>query len=273
MTLNTVDLSVQEPAAAPDTDATTVDLKSTKDQAPTQTPAEIKARADGWKSEDEWGDDAAKPAECVSAEIFNERGIWISKHKDQQRRMDEMEVNTNKRIDQQRKMMEGMNEARITELTQKRDDAIDDADREKANNFQDQIDTVKSSKAEEPKVANHQTEIDNWNSANPWILGTDPKAAYAKQQCAAYQNNGMSVPDAIAAMEKDINKHFPDVNPQRDEQPLQEKGTKPGVKRAAAKLGMGDLTADEKKYYLSMPSAWKSEAEFLQTVQDCRGES
>ena len=238
----------------------------------TANPAEEKARADGWKSEEEWGDSKDKPAEFVSAEIFNERGKWIEKQKAQQKRVDDLEKSFNSRLDNQREFMKQQAEAQKNELIRKRDEAIDDADRKTANKYQDDIDSLKKVD-DEPAVSNNQQDVlDNWNKTNTWILQNNPKAAYGKQQFGAYQQQGMTATQAIAAMEADVSREFPDVNPLRHNAPLQEGGTPPGGKPKPRKLTMGDLTSDEKKYYNSMPGAWKNDAEFLQTVQDVRGE-
>ena len=232
-------------------------------------PAEDKAREGGWKPKEDW---QGEPDEWRSAEVFNERGEWIEKHKTQQKRMDELENTVQSRLENQRKMMEQQAETQRNELIRKRNDAIDEADREKANKYQDDIDSLRQN--EEPEqVNNNQVVMDNWNTANPWILQNDPKAAYGKQQFAAYQGQGMSAQQAITAMEADIAREYPNINPQRHNAPLQEGGTPAGGKAKARKLSMGDLTSDERKYYNSMPGAWKNEAEFLQTVQDVRGES
>ena len=233
-------------------------------------PHEDKAREGGWKPKAEW---QGEPDEWRSAEVFNERGEWIDKHKAQTKRMDEMENKFSSRLDNQRKMMDAQYETQKKELIRKRDDAIDDADRETANKFQDEIDSIK--KIDEPaSTVNNQAEVlDSWNTSNPWILQNNPKAAYGKQQFSAYQNQGMGAQQAIAAMESDVRREFPDINLQRQNAPLQEGGTPPGGKPKPRKLTMGDLNSDELKYYRSMPGAWKNDADFLQTVQDVRGES
>ncbi len=233
-------------------------------------PHEDKAREGGWKPKEDW---QGEPDEWRSAEVFNERGEWIEKHKAQAKRMDEMENKFSSRLDNQRKMMDAQAETQKNDLIRKRNDAIDDADRETANKFQDEIDNIKP--IDEPvSTGGNQAEVlNNWNTSNPWILQNNPKAAYGKQQFAAYQGQGMSAQQSIEAMEADVNREFPNVNSQRLNAPLQEGGTPPGGKPKPRKLTMGDLNSDELKYYRSMPGAWKNDADFLQTVQDVRGES
>jgi hypothetical protein len=233
-------------------------------------PAEDKAREGGWKPKEDW---KGEPEEWRSAEVFNERGEWIEKHKAQQKRMDNLESTVESRLENQRKLMELQSETQKNELIRKRDDAIDEADRDKANKYQEDIDSLNKSNETVTNSNNPEAELNSWNANNPWIMQNNPKAAYGKQQFASYQQQGMNSQQAIAAMEADVGREFPDINPQRLSAPLQEGGTPPGGIAKPRKLTMSDLTGEEKKYYQSMPSAWKDQGEFLQAVQDVRGES
>jgi len=240
-----------------------------KDEQTTPNTAEDIARQGGWKPKEEYTGDLA---DWRSAEVFNERGVWIDKHKQQEKRMSDMEGRFNSRMDNANKLHQTQIEMQKQELIRKRDDAIDLADRDQANRYQTDIDSL-NAQPEPPQANNENTVLDQWNVENPWILGNDPKAAYAKQQFGSYQGQGMTAGQSIAAMEADVNRAFPDVNLNRDRQPIPEKGSKPGRKRAAAKLSMADLSGEELKYYRAMPNAWSSEAEYLQAVQDTRGQS
>lgn len=260
--------------AAEQTTEAEVDPVVEKDSKVSAT--EETARAGGWKPESEWeGEDKNKPAQFISAELFNERGVWIERHKVQQKQIDEMKTTFNTRMDNANKLHNQQLEVQKSELIRKRDDAIDDADRETANKIQGDIDKIneQSVEAATAPASNEQSTLDTWNTANPWILGNDPKAAYAKQQFQAYQSQGMDPNAALSQMESDVNRAFPAINTERDRQPAIEGGTKPGGKRTPRKLAMSDLTSEERKYYRAMPGAWKTEKDYLQAVQDTRGES
>ena len=237
---------------------------------------EEKARASGWKPESEWeGDDNQKPEQFISAEMFNERGVWIERHKSQEKRINDMENQFNTRMDNANKLHKQQIEVQKADLIRKRDDAIDLADRDGANGYQEDIDKLNQQPTEAAPAPtnNEQAMLDEWNTNNAWILGSDPKAAYAKQQFAAYQAQGMKANAAITSMENDVKRAFPALNNERDRQPTPEGGSKPGNKRAGRKLSMADLSNDELKYYRAMPGAWESEAAYLQAVQDTRSES
>lgn len=253
-----------EQTDSPETDATE-DIQ--EEQQPANT-AEDAARAGGWKPLKEWEGD---PAEWRSAEVFNERGEWIQRHKAQQKQIDEIQSSFNTRMDNANKLHKVALESQRTELVRKRDDAIDNADREGANSFQDQIDKINAQPVETAPV-NGQSALDAWNQSNQWILQNTPKAGYAKQQFGLYQSQGMTPEQAISVMETDVSREFPAINPGRENHPVPEGGSLPGKKRASRKLGMSDLTSDELMYYRAMPGAWKTDAEYLQAVQDTRSE-
>lgn len=239
--------------------------KQSEEQPSYQDEQEAIARKSGWKPEDEFEGDKSQ---WKSAEVFNVNGEWIQKVKAQNKRIDDIENGFNKRLENAAKLHEIQLKTQKAELVRKRDEAIDLADRETANSYQNDIDSLNIQPAQEP--VNDSSVLDQWNAANPWIMGTDPKAAYAVSRFNAYSGSGMSHTQAIAAMEADVGKAFPNVNPNRSNQPLTEGGTKPGRKAAAKKLSMSDLTSEERKYQAAMPGAWASEAEFLQAVQDSR---
>jgi len=205
-------------------------------QAEQVSPAETKAREDGWKPESEWeGEDSAKPQEFVSAEIFNERGVWIKRHKDQQKRIDDIETKFNTRMDNANKLHKQQLDMQKSELERKRDEAIDLADKETANKFQGEIDKINAQPEEEASAQPGQAQLNAWNTANPWALQAGPKRSYAQDQLTSYLNSGQDMDTALSNVD-------------------------------------ADLTSDEIKYYRAMPGAWKSEAEYLQAVLDVRNE-
>lgn len=225
--------------------------------------AEDIARQGGWKPLEEWDGD---PKEWRSAEVFNERGEWIQRHKAQERRINELQDDFNTRLSNVTQLHQIQLEAQKAELIRKRDEAIDLADKDAALGYQSQLEKLDQTPVQ-PEANKGQQVLDEWNKENPWIFGNDPKAAYAKQQFALYESQGNSVTEAIRKMEADVEGAF------AKKPPTPEGGSRPGSKRSASKLSWGDLTSDEVKYYRSMPNAWESEAAFLQAVQDSRSAS
>jgi hypothetical protein len=238
-------------------------------QEQSKPSAEDVARQSGWRPLEEF---EGEPAEWRSAEVFNERGDWIKRAKAQDKRMNDLESDFNTRLENSNKLHQHQMELQKDELIRKRDDAIDDADRETANKYQDDIDKINTQPEPAAPANNNKQTLDNWNASNSWIMGSDPKAAFGKQQFANYQGQGMTIEQSISAMESDVNRAFPDLNTNRDNHPLPEKGSKPGRKAAARSLTMADLTSEERKFRAAMPGAWKDDKEFLQAVSDSRSE-
>lgn len=242
-------------------------------EQPNPKTAEDIARASGWKPLEEWEGD---PSEWRSAEVFNERGEWIKRHKAQEQRLNELEDTFAKRLENVQKLHKVQLEAQKAELIRKRDDAIDLADRDAALGYQKELDNLNGKEVDfdntpVKSASSEEQVINNWNAANPWVMGGSAKAAYAKQQFGIYSQRGMPAQQAIAAMEADLAREFPDVNPNRERQPTPEKGTPPGRRgRQRVKLTMADLTSEELKYYRAMPNAWESEEAYCQAVADTR---
>lgn len=233
-------------------------------------PAETIAREGGWKPEEEWAsDDPKKPNQFMSVELFNERGVWIERYKNQDKRIKEMEVSFEDRLSNVNRLHNQQLEVQKSELVRKRDDAIDLADRETANKIQNDIDRLEP--IPEQVRAPTQTLLDQWNTDNPWIYQSGPKTAYAQSQLNTYTTQGMSIENSLKAMEADIAREFPAMNRNRTSEPIPEGGSPPGKKSAPRKLHWSDLTSEEIKWYKAMPGAWKNESEYLQAVSDDRG--
>ena len=193
--------------------------------------------------------------------------------RDMNKRMDDMERDFDSRMNNANKLHEHQMEVQKSELVRKRDEAIDSADRELANQYQDNIDSLNKQPEAAPVQSRDDNLVQDWNNANPWVMQNGPKASYAKDLFGKYTQQGIPITDALANIDRDIAREFPAVNPNRENHPSPEKGSKPGNKRSSKKLGMSDLTSDEMKFYRAMPDAWSSEKDFLQTVQDTRSES
>ena len=237
------------------------------EEAVIETPThEDIARKGGWRPKDEWEGDES---EWRSAEVFNERGDWIKKHKAQETRIDELESSFNQRLEASNKLHKIQLETQKNELIRKRDDAIDLADRSLANGYQNELDALNVA----PAPSSQEASVEAWNARNPWIYQAGPKSAYAQSQLNHYLQNGNSIDTALSAVDADLAREFPAVNPGRDLQPTPEGGTKPGGKRQARSLTMADLTSEEQSIYKNMPGTWSSEAEFLKAVSDSRSES
>ena len=245
--------------------------QETKQEAKQQsaTSAEDVARQGGWKPLEEFD---GNQSDWRSAEVFNERGDWIKRAKQQDKRINDLESSFNTRLENTNKLHAAALETQKADLVRKRDEAIDNADRTTANDLQDDIDKLNNQPANEAVPSGDQSKLDTWNKSNSWIDDGSEKADYGKMRFNSHQSQGKSVEESIAAMERDVAKTFPNLNHNRENHPISEGGTKPGRKTAPKKLSMADITSEEKKFRAAMPGAWKTDADFLQAVQDSRVE-
>lgn len=231
---------------------------------------EQKASGNGWTDREAWESTGGDPDNWVSAKKFNERGEMIGKIRSLEKRMDGQQKDFGARLDSQKKLHEAQLKVTISDLESKRDDAIDLADRDKANAIQGQIDDVRLQTVVEPAEEDGNNVVDDWNADNPWVFENTPKAAYAQSRFNTYSQQGQAGGQAIAAMEADVAREFPKTNARRDNAPAVEGGrSKPGS-RPPAKLAWSQLTADELKWYGVMPGAWKNKDDYLKAVADER---
>ncbi len=240
--------------------------------SPKPNTQEDVARQAGWKPESEWeGEDANKPNEFISAELFNERGKRIESNKAHQKRLKDATDDFDSRLNNMGKLHNVQMEAQKKDLQRKLDDAIKLADVDEAKAIQKDIDSLQAAPEESTPTGNpDQSALDDWNSKNSWIFNPGPKAAYAISQFNAYANQGLSVAQSIAALETDIAREYPAVNTNRNREASSEGGSPPGRKASSKSLTMADLTPEEAKWRKAMPGAWKDDKEYLQAVADAR---
>jgi hypothetical protein len=244
-----------------------IDAEITEDnEIQSQPTAEDVAREGGWRPLDEWD---GPPGDWRSAEVFNERGDWIKKHRAQDKRLNDMESQFNSRLDNSNKLHKAQLDQQKADLVRRRDEAIDLADKETALKAQEEIDNIVIP-MDAPQVNSDQAYLDEWNQKNQWILQNTPKAIYAKSQFNLYQDSGQDSKTALANAERDIKREFPEINPGINRQPTPEGGSKPGSKRSQKALTMNDLTQEEASIYKKMPGTWATDKDFLKAVQDSR---
>jgi len=243
-----------------------------QEESPQLTPAQTKASGNGWTDKQTWIDSGKDADDWVSANRFNEKGDMLDQIKSLRDNATHSKQDFEQRLDNQQKLANIQLEAQRKDLTNQRRDAIENADVDKADAIQGEIDALNTAPvAAKPAAASSQQSEDDWNTNNPWILEETPKAAYAKQQYTVALGRGESSADAIKSMEAKVAEHFPANNPRRESAPAQESNrSKPGARQSERKLQWSDLTREEEGYYTNMPSAWKSKEVFLQTVTDNR---
>jgi len=251
------------------------------EQLDQSTPEEDKPK--GHISKAEWVEQGNNADDWRSPEVFKERGKWIGRVKE----LENQRVIDRQDTDSQIRNLNSLHQIQlaqtISDLEARRDNAIEEADTEGANNIQGQIDLARDAKrvadipAPVPQVAPKSPEVMEWEARNPWVNNpNDPKTPYAQQQFGLYQAQGMDQVNALAAVEADVNRAFPNINPARNSAATGETPGGPGRKRSSpgSSITMKDLTHEETAIWKQVgPDSFGSEAEFLKAVVNSRKEA
>ena len=99
----------------------------------------------GWRPKDEW---EGPEGEWRSAEVFNERGVWIDKLKQNNKRIDELENNFEHRLENVNKLHTMQLESQKADLERQRKEAVESGDTDSFDNIQGQIDNLNTQQAQ-----------------------------------------------------------------------------------------------------------------------------
>ncbi len=253
-----------------------------------QSPAELEARSNGWKPEDEYDGD---PNLWRSAEAFNERGEMIGSVRAAKKQAEDASARADQalaRNNQFHQMQNNMQIKRIEELERQLKETVVDGDTASFERIREQIKAEQSQfipvpepeAAPLPDMTEASNLIETWNAQNPWINEHTPESSFAKAEFERYlQHNNKPGKDvnilikgAINAMEYAMDKQFtesPAANENRVRPSKFSRG-KIGRKSAGRSLTMADLNRDEMGVWQAQASAYKNEDEFLAAVADSR---
>lgn len=246
-------------------------------QEPTYTHDQERAMRDGWTGKKAWVDSGKDEDEWVSAKKFNERGQMMGDIRSLKKENDAIQANIDKRLEDQRKYLDIQHKMSISTLEGQRKTAIEEADVDRAESIQGQIDSLKENAPVDIQPAAPQNKqpdadlLDRFNTSNPWVKDRTPKAMWMIDEFTRNFNSGMGTQEAIEAAEKSVSASFPSVNPRRQEAAAVEGGKSGGGKKSARALAWGDLTRDEVSMYSQMGGSGSFTKEaFLQVVKDAR---
>jgi len=254
---------------------------------PEYSDAEAKARAGGWRPQDEWEGD---PEDWVSHKEFNRVGELMSSIKDAKAEARAAKQQADEQMSRLNQFHESQNKilrAKLAELKSGRTEAINLADVDEANRIQDQIDETEYALAvsenvpkPQPPAQKHHL-ISGWEAKNEWINNPDSaKTVYANAKFVQLLQDpilaqGASSTDevverALVELDKVVAKEFPAVNTNRNKAPSNVRGRPSGKKGQSNQLTMDDLTRDELNMYQEMGDIYKNQDEFLAVVADSR---
>ena len=220
------------------------------------------ASKSGWKDFDDYIAEGGDPAKWKTADAFNTYGELIGtvKRKEQE---------FNQRLQGVQQLAEARLAAQREELMAKRDAAIELGDLKEVKSIEKQMNAIP---VQTPQMVPGMAELQEWNAKNAWVTEKTPKAAFARELWNDLQQSGTPVVQALAVLENEVSKHFPAQETHRKTTiPETEKGRTGGFSKSTSRaITMNDLTTQEQYIYKHSGHMWKSEKEFLQSVQDSR---
>ncbi len=214
------------------------------------------AKSKGW-SEDFEGDQASGKFQKTPREFVKDGDMYNQLHA-LKRDQAQMKADFGSKLEMQGNMQREAHKAKLEELEIMRGEAIDEADRSKADALQGQIDTVRGQIVEPvaapaPQAGQVAPEIRQWEMSNPWINDiNDPsapnfaKAHYADQQYNQAVQRGFSGAQLVAVIDKAVKQQFPTRNASRQNAPAAESGGRP-AQRGTRALSYDQLSRGEQR--------------------------
>lgn len=237
----------------------------------TPDPIVGKATAAGWRPLEEFQGD---PEEWVDAKEFIKRAPLYEKNRNLKRKVSDLEKTIHEVKGHIGKVSEAAYARAVADLTAKRDEAIDNGDREQVREIDKEI---KAAEALKPDAdANVPPAIKAWEEDNgDWFYKDAEITDFGLSYAQSYLNRHPGqFEEAMEAMEKAIKKGFPEkfekvnekANPARKTPPAVESGHSPGVKHAP---GASDLNDEQKKVMKSfVRMGVMSEADYIKDLVD-----
>jgi len=239
---------------------------------------EDKPAPSGYMSKDDWTASGKDPELWVSEDVFKERTIRIKNESRLKRELAETKKEFDSRLKDSNLLWQGQLSRQRAELMEKRDEAIDVADKTTVKKLDKQIadlDAEAQLIEEAPKAATVQPpEVAEWEEENPWINDVkDPRTAVAQAAFSKATAEGKTLAYALRQADKA-------VAAVKVESTTQEIKKKPSISmadssRAASSggdsltLSWNQLTGEEKTLHEELFSH-KTQKEYLKIVADAR---
>jgi len=252
--------------------------KEAAETAEETTQAEDKPAPSGYMSKEAWTESGKDPELWVSEDVFKERTIRIKNEQRLKRELAEKEKEFESRLKNVNTLQQAQLARQRAELIERRDDAIDIADRKTVDKLEKEIKALDKEAelvADKPvQSAAKPPEIVEWEDENPWIDDVDdPRTPVAQKAFADAVSAGKTTAYALRAAEKA-------ANALKSEDKSTEIKKKPAVSmadssRSAASggdsltLSWSQLTSEDKAIYDELFSH-KSQKEYLKIVADAR---
>lgn len=221
-------------------------------QSSAPDPAIEKAAAAGWKPLEEFQGD---PEAWVDAKEFIKRAPLYEKNHKLKRELAELKTTLHEVKGHISKVSEAAYNRAVADLTARRDEAIDNGDREQVREIDKEI------KAAEAMIAPVNTvhpAIAEWEKANgEWFYKDAEISDFGLAHAQTYLNRHPNdFAGAMESMEKAVKRAFPEKfeksNPARKAPPAVETGGAPGAKRTFGKSDLNEEQRNVMKRFVRM---------------------
>ena len=242
----------------------------------------------GWQDKEAWVEAGGDENDWTSAKRFNQTKSIIDSNKSLRAETDRMKHDFDNRITGLQKFHQQALKTQIENLKRTRDEAAEDADMPAYKQANKDLEALESPVIEKTPPPNNQQEfiqrvIDAPETqafivANPWIKDGSAKGTHGLQVFTTWLETNKNNPDALlheglAMVKQSSEQAFPATNQNRNKVvTMGERNNKPNKLLKKHGVTMDSLSSDEMGIWNSTKSAWKDEAEFLQSVADSRKE-
>ena len=253
------------------------DQEGIEEETPELNAAEQKAWDGGWRPEEQF---EGNPENWKTAREYNMYGDFQIQIRENQAESRRKEAEFDERLANSNKLHEARRKSEIDSLKSQQREAVEEADTEKYDKIQTQIDSHKAEP--EPTAITKDPVVAEWETKNPWINDTESdKYAQAQAAWGIASSKKMSSKQALDFVASQLAKLYPEesqqeppTNPRREAATMTETSTKRSPRQRASKeLTMNDLTRDEQSQWAKFgQEMFKDEKTFLKTVADTRKE-
>ncbi len=207
------------------------------------SPHEEKAKTAGWKPKEEYDGD---PEAWVDAEEFNKRAPLYKKNHGLKREIADLKATVHEMKGHMSKVSEAAYNKAVADLEARRDQAIDEGDRDQVKEIDKAIKDAENLKPADPGI--HPV-IAAWEKENgEWFYADKSVSRFGMTFAQNYlAENTNDMEGAMEAMEEAVKKAFPDKcgkkqpdPPKRPAAPAVEGGGTQGKPRAATKADLND---------------------------------
>ncbi len=269
---------IQEALGALDEEQSPAEIvEEQEEEAPDLNAAEQKAWDGGWRPEEQFKGDPENWKTAREYNLYGEMQGQIREAKAETRRE---AAKNDERITNLNKLHEASKKAAIQDLKAQQREAVEEADTEKYDKIQTQIDNQKVET--EAVTPGKDPAVAEWEAKNDWINDTgSEKYAQAQAAWGIAAQRGMDNQAALNFVDSQLAKLYPDEaqqeaprNPRREAATMTETSTRRSTRQRANKeLTMNDLSRDEQRQWSQFgQEMFGDEKSYLKAVADARKE-